>query len=297
MPDGRLPAIPSAHVLLVDDSPTVRMVLAAELRDSGFRVTAAPTLESARRALKRANAQNAVDLMILDLTLPDGHGIDFLQEVRCNPTFANLPVMILSADNRFTSMLQSLGIGADDFVGKPHSKAYLIGRARALTGARTSNGASTPNPWRVLLIDHNGGFRQTLSQILRVGHHCDVITLENADQAAQYLGLEEVRADIVVVERRYFLRVLGLVQNKCPNGLPVIVLDDGARPLPVRAPSQEGVGRMRAPLMLSKNLEANLLANAILERLQQDDGEKPRVASGSIPPTPRTPSKKLARGA
>jgi len=297
MPDGRLPTIPSAHVLLVDDSPTVRMVLAAELRDAGFRVTGVPTLDAARRALKRASTQNPVDLMILDLMLPDGHGIDFLQEVRTNPVFEKLPVMILSSDNRFTSMLQSLGIGADDFVGKPHSKAYLIGRARALTGARTSNGASTPKPWRILLVEHNGSFRQTLSQTLRVGHHCDVITLENADQAAQYLGLDDVRVDIVVVERRYFLRVLGLVQTKCPNGLPVIVLDDGAGPPRPRAGSPEDPGRTRAPVMLSKSLELNLIANAILERLHQDDGGNPRVASGSIPPTPRTPTKKIARGA
>lgn len=297
MPDGRPSIIPSVHILLVDDSTTVRMVLAAELREAGFHVTAVPTLDAARRALRPSSTRSAIDLMILDLTLPDGQGIDFLQEVRHDPTLVHLPVMVLSGDNRFIARLKSLGVGADDFVGKPHSKAYLIGRARALTGGRISNGISMPSPWRILIVDHDSGLRQTLSRILRVGHNCDVISLENADQAAQYFDVEDARADVIVVERRYFLRVLGLVQSKYPNGLPVIVLDDAGIGPRRRSTSQEGAGRMRAPLTMSKNVELHLIADAVLERLNEDDCGRPRVASGSIPPAPRTMPRKLAHGA
>jgi len=161
----------------------------------------------------------------LDLTLPDGDGIDLLREIRHDPTYANTPVMILSSDARFGSLLRGLGVGADDYVGKPHSKAYLIGRARALAGARTPENHSTPRPWRVLIVDADDGIRQTLAQHLRVGHGCDVVALENSDQAAQYFGLDGMGADLVVVERRGFLRLLGLVQNKYPQGLPMNVLD------------------------------------------------------------------------
>src|SRR3954463_9254491 len=85
--------MPSAHILLVDDSTTVRMVIAAELREAGFRVTPVPTLEAARRALAHAGKRESIDLIILDLTLPDGDGIELLQEIRRDPAYVNMPVM------------------------------------------------------------------------------------------------------------------------------------------------------------------------------------------------------------
>ena len=289
--------MPSAHVLLVDDSTTVRMVITAELREAGFRVTPVPTLDSARRALAQGNNRETIDLIILDLTLPDGDGIDLLGEIRRDPTYANTPVMILSSDVRFGSRLRGLGVGADDFVGKPHSKAYLIGRARALAGARIPENSSMQRPWRILLVDADSGLRETLARHLRVGHGCDVVTLENTDQAAQYFGVGGMGADCVVVERRGFLRLLGLLQNKYPNGLPMIVLDDS--PSGVWPPS--GIHRRpngpRSAIVMSRHMELATISEAVLRRLNEDESGKPRVASGSIPPPPRSVPIKIARGA
>lgn len=288
--------MPAAHVLLVDDSTTVRMVITAELREAGFRVTPVPTLDAARRALAQARNREAIDLVILDLSLPDGDGIDLLREIRRNPTLADMPVMILSSDARFGSRLEGLGVGADDYVGKPHSKAYLIGRARALAGARTIDNVA-PRPWRVLIVDSDSGIRQTLARLLRVGHGCDVVTMENADQAAQYFGVEGMGADCVVVERRSFLRLLGVVQLKCSNAnVPMIVLDDAPSGTFVAATAPRRPGS-RSPLVMSRKMELASVADAVLQRLTEDDGGKPRVASGSIPPAPRSTPLKFARGA
>ncbi|HRI63766.1 MAG TPA: response regulator [Polyangium sp.] len=292
--------MPSAHVLLVDDSTTVRMVIAAELREAGFRVTPVPTLDAARRALTQASSRGAIDLIILDLTLPDGDGIDLLREIRRDPEYVDMPVMILSSDARFGSRLRGLGVGADDFVGRPHSKAYLIGRARALAGTRIAdirNSSSAPRPWRILIVDSDMDIRQTLARHLRVGHGCDVVTLENTDQAAQYFDVEGMGADCVIVERRGFLRLLGLVQQTCPAGLPMIVLDDGpnaALPAPV-VPRR--ASHSRSALVVPRSMDLNAIAEAVLLRLNEEDEEgNPRVARGSIPP-PRSTPLRLARGA
>jgi len=289
--------MPSSHVLLVDDSTTVRMVIAAELREAGFRVTPVPTLDAARRAIAQAGSRDGIDLIILDLTLPDGDGIELLREIRRDPAYADLPVMILSGDARFGSLLRSLGVGADDFVGKPHSKAYLIGRARALAGSRVPEANLTTRPWRVLLVDADSGIRQTLARLLRVGHGCDVVALENTDQAAQYFSVEGMGADCAIVERRSFLRLMGLVQNKYPTGLPLIVLDDAPSASWPATGAQRRGNSSRSAIVMPRTMDLNTIAETVLQRLNEDEAGKPRVASGSIPPPPRSSPVKLARGA
>lgn len=289
----------NAHILLVDDSTTVRMVIAAELREAGFRVTPVPTLDAARRALSQARERDAINLVILDLQLPDGDGIELLREIRHDPALADMPVMILSSDVRFGSRLRGLGVGADDFVGKPHSKAYLIGRARALAGSRSPENSSAPRPWRILIVDADSGIRQTLARLLRVGHSCDVVALESPDQAAQYFGVEGTGADCVIVERRSFLRVLGLVQQKYTTGLPIVVLDDAPSGTWNSAGPQRRPVSSRSAMVMPRNMDFTTIAEAVLHRLNEDDAGKPRIASGSIPPPSRSNAfpVKLARGA
>jgi CheY-like chemotaxis protein len=289
--------MPSPHVLLVDDSTTVRMVITAELREAGFRVTPVPTLDAARRSLAHAGNRETIDLVILDLTLPDGDGIELLRELRRDPSYIDLPVMILSGDARFGSRLRGLGVGADDFVGKPHSKAYLIGRARALVGIRSPESSVVPRPWRILIIDADSGIRQTLARLLRVGHGCDVVTLENTDQAAQYFGLEGTGVDGIVVERRSFLRLLGMVQNKCPNGLPMVVLDDSQSGTRFATAPQGRPTALGSAIIMPRNMDFAAIAEIVLRQLNEDEAIESRRASGSIPPAPRSLPVKMARGA
>jgi CheY-like chemotaxis protein len=283
--------MPAAHVLLVDDSTTVRMVIAAELREAGFRVTAVPTLDAARRAIGQAKGRDAIDLIILDLSLPDGDGIDLVRELRSSPANVNIPLMILSSDTRFGSRLEGLGVGADDYVGKPHSKAYWIGRARALIGARTTE-IAPPRPWRVIIVDADSGIRQTLARLLRVGHGCDVVALENVEQAAQYFDVDGVGADGVIVERRSFLRLLGLVQRKYESGIPMIVLDDapsGIWPPPAAQRRPSSPNNLRSAIVMPRNMDLASVADAVIRRLIED--------SGSYSVAPQSRPSKLARGA
>jgi len=287
----------SDHILLVDDSTTVRMVIAAELREAGFRVMPVPTLDSARRALNQHRDKDPFSLAILDLQLPDGDGIDLLREIRRDPAYTDLPVMILSSDARLASRLRGLGVGADDFVGKPHSKAYLVGRARTLTGAHPTEQDPHPTePYRVLVIDADAGLRETLARLLRVGHGVDIVSLDNTDQAAQYLEVEGTGVDCAVVERKSFLRALGLLQGKRPNGVPVIVLDESRSVAwPPPNPAQRR-GTPGAALIIPRSLEPTAIAEAILHRLQETT-TKTLSSSATIPVDAIDAARRLARGA
>jgi CheY-like chemotaxis protein len=284
------------HVLLVDDSTLVRMVIAAELREAGFLVTPVPTLDAARRALSQYRERGRFDLAVLDLTLPDGDGLDLLRELRRDPSYENLPIMILSGDSRFGSRLRGLGIGADDFVGKPHSKAYLVARARALTG-QGCTGAERSG--RVLIVDADAGLREPLARLLRVGHSRDVVALENVDEAAQYLQVEGTRIDCAVVERRSFIRLLGLLQGRQGETVPVVVLDDSpAGGMPSSAPRRGTLSRDVSFVPRSSGPSA--IAEAVLRRsstLPSAHSAHHGPPSGEVSLHPSSRNGRMAQGA
>jgi CheY-like chemotaxis protein len=287
----------AAHVLLVDDSTTVRMVIAAELREAGFRVTPVPTLDSARRAFAQYRERDPFQLAILDVLLPDGDGIELLREIRQDPALERLPVMILSSDARFGSRLRGLGVGADDFVGKPHSKSYLINRAHALTGGEAQSSAEG-RAWRVLVVDADANLREGLAKILRIGHGCDVVSLESVDQAAQFMEVEGAGIDGAVVDRRCFLRVLGLLRSKQPDGVPMVVLDDSPSamwPPSSAATTQRRNSPVASALVMPRSLEPGVVAEAMLHRLAEN--APPLSSSAKIPTDTLDAVRRLARGA
>lgn len=212
-------------------------MITADLRDAGFLVTPVPTLDGARRALAQ-RGRAPFSLVVLDIMLPDGDGIDLLREIRADAAHAFLPVIILSHAANLPARLRGLGVGADDFVGKPHSRNYLIQRARKLCGLPEGPTAAHRSR-RVLLVDSDTALRDSIARLLRVGHDCDVVTLDGPEQARQYLEVEDVTLDCVVVERKSFLPLRDALRaGRIRVRVPVVILDDGpapvnARPVPV----------------------------------------------------------------
>src|SRR5580700_1821231 len=126
-------------VLVVDDSLTVRMDLSEALTASGFHVTAVGTLAAARAAL----AEQAYFLLILDVLLPDGDGVEFLQELRADPATCRMRVMLLSAEAEVHDRVRGLQTAADDYVGKPYALQYVIARAAQFQSSASSGLART----------------------------------------------------------------------------------------------------------------------------------------------------------
>jgi two-component system, OmpR family, phosphate regulon response regulator OmpR len=116
------------RLLLVDDDTRLTGMVADYLRAGGFEVHAAPTLASARQWLGREVA----DLLVLDLMLPDGDGLDLCRELRREPRTAGLPMLMLSARGEPTDRIVGLELGADDYLAKPFEPRELLARIKAL---------------------------------------------------------------------------------------------------------------------------------------------------------------------
>src|SRR5688572_3300313 len=116
------------QVLIVDDSLTVRMDLRAVLHEAGFIVTACDTKASAHKALRA----KTYALVILDVLLPDGSGIELLKEIRSNTESAHTPVIMLSTEAEVKHRIRGLTMGANQYVAKPYDSAYVTRCARSL---------------------------------------------------------------------------------------------------------------------------------------------------------------------
>jgi DNA-binding response OmpR family regulator len=143
-------------VLIVDDSLTVRMDLAEAFQAAGFDAVPCASIAETRRALAKAK----VALIVLDVLLPDGNGVDLLAELRAAPTSASIPVVMLSTEAEVKDRVRALQTGADEYIGKPYEIAYLVSKARALMRSaqtRADTGATT-----ILIIDDSETHRQAL---------------------------------------------------------------------------------------------------------------------------------------
>ncbi|ACL55804.1 response regulator [Methylobacterium nodulans] len=112
------------RILVIDDEPPIRKLLRMGLSSQGYEVAEAGTGRAARQAL----AQAAVDLVILDLGLPDIGGHDLLRLIR--EGFPSLPVIVLSSRGDETGKVEALDLGADDYVTKPFGMNELLARMR-----------------------------------------------------------------------------------------------------------------------------------------------------------------------
>ena len=124
------------RILLIEDDPGLGNAVRDQIAAEGHMPDLAPTLSYARDLL----ATMPYDLILLDLGLPDGRGIDFLKALRAKGSVT--PVMILTAHDRITERIEGLNAGADDYMIKPFDLAELSARIAAVARRYAGN----PNP-------------------------------------------------------------------------------------------------------------------------------------------------------
>ncbi len=112
------------RVLVVDDEPQILRFLKPGLTAGGFDVI---TAANAAEAVK-ASATRAPDVILLDLGLPDKDGKEVIREIR---SWSNTPIIVLSARDREVEKIESLDLGADDYISKPFGIGELMARIRA----------------------------------------------------------------------------------------------------------------------------------------------------------------------
>ena len=115
---------PQPRILVVDDEPYITDLLGAALRFEGFIVDVASTGAEATAAVQG----DSHDLVLLDVMLPDGSGIDFCRELAPSPT----PVIMVSARSAELDVVLGLEIGAADYVTKPFRLRELVARMRVV---------------------------------------------------------------------------------------------------------------------------------------------------------------------
>lgn len=124
------------RVLIVEDDTGIATGLAATLRGSGYAVDVTATLALASAALR----VEPFDLVLLDLSLPDGDGLDWLRQVRSSGSV--MPVLIMTARDALPDRVAGLDEGADDYVVKPFEPEELLARMRV--ALRRSEGRASP---------------------------------------------------------------------------------------------------------------------------------------------------------
>ena len=124
------------HILIVDDDERLRVLLTRYLNEQGFIVEGAATLADAEAGIQLAR----FDLIVLDLMLPDGDGLDFCRKLRSRGV--TVPVIMLTARGDDVDRIVGLEIGADDYLAKPYNPRELLARIRAVLRRRAP--AETP---------------------------------------------------------------------------------------------------------------------------------------------------------
>ncbi|MBI6549862.1 two-component system response regulator KdpE [Xenorhabdus lircayensis] len=130
-------ATKNSTILIVEDEKEIRRFVRLALESENWRVFECDTL---KRGLIEA-ATRKPDLLILDLGLPDGNGIDLIQDIR---QWSDIPIIVLSARDSEQDKVTALNFGADDYLSKPFGINELIARVRV--ALRRSSKANQLNP-------------------------------------------------------------------------------------------------------------------------------------------------------
>lgn len=230
------------HVLVVDDSLTVRMDLRSALGDAGFLVTACETKALAQKVLET----RTFSLVLLDVLLPDGDGIDLLKQIRANAQFARMPVILLSTETEVKDRILGMTVGADEYIGKPYDTSYLVQRARELVSRGSGAHAPSPDssqPGKILAVDDSPTYLDALARVLREDAH-DIILARSGEEALDLLMFE--RIDCVIMD--LLMPGIGGMEaarrirnNPTTRTLPIMILTGRDEPRDRRIGAEIGV--------------------------------------------------------
>lgn len=118
------------RILIADDEPNIVVSLEFLMKREGFEVTVASDGEAALREM----AAMPPDLILLDIMLPKKDGFEVCQQIRANPDWQGVKVVMLTAKGRETEVTKGLALGADAYMTKPFSTKDLVAQVRQLLG-------------------------------------------------------------------------------------------------------------------------------------------------------------------
>ncbi|QUV94201.1 response regulator transcription factor [Chloracidobacterium aggregatum] len=134
-----------AHILVIDDEPDVRLATVMALKHGGHTTVEADGGLPAMRLLQQ---QGPFDLIVCDVMMPGMTGHEVCQLVRLNQATKNIPFIFLSAKRDTDERLEGIGLGADDYLGKPFALEELLIRVNSVLARHQAMvaGRATPDP-------------------------------------------------------------------------------------------------------------------------------------------------------
>lgn len=113
-------------ILMIEDSPDIVDINRFMLEQHGYTSITAETLAQAREVIRQ---RKDIDMVLLDITLPDGNGLEFIPELQ---KVLTVPILILTSKTKYDDIVQGLTSGADDYLTKPYYNEELMARIAAL---------------------------------------------------------------------------------------------------------------------------------------------------------------------
>lgn len=121
----------SKNILIVDDSKTVRNLVAFIMKKEGFKVTVA---EDGLDGLEKLYGSDQFDLIISDVNMPRMDGFTFIRTVREQEAYRDIPIMVLSTEGQEKDIQQGLNLGANLYMVKPANPEKMVRNVRMLLG-------------------------------------------------------------------------------------------------------------------------------------------------------------------
>ena len=204
---------PTPTVVLVEDEPHIRRFVRAALEAEGWQVFEAATM---KQGLVEAGTRRP-DLVILDLGLPDGDGVDYLKDLRA---WSQVPVIVLSARSDETDKITALDAGADDYLTKPFGVGELLARVRVAIRRGQGGAAVGSTAFRFGDVEVDFAARR----VLRAGEPVHLTPIEyrllghliaNAGRVITHRQLLKAVWGPAHVEQNHYLRVyMGNLRQK-----------------------------------------------------------------------------------
>ena len=118
----------SHKILIIEDEPDIRKTLEYNISREGYKVVCASSLSKGKEHINSSD----FSLILLDLMLPDGSGLDLCREIKSDKDKSSIPIIILTAKDDEVDKVVGFELGADDYVTKPFSVRELILRIKAI---------------------------------------------------------------------------------------------------------------------------------------------------------------------
>lgn len=170
-----------SRILLVEDEPAILESLSYVLERDGLIPFQAPSLQVAQKHLQ----EQMLDLLLIDLMLPDGSGFDLIAQLRRNGQ-THPALIVLSSRDSESDRVRALEMGADDYVTKPFSPREVLARVHAVLRRTLNSPDSQPEPRTALqlnLVSRKVSFQQTTLDLTRVEFDLLALLISETDKA------------------------------------------------------------------------------------------------------------------